>query len=326
MNDNAGTARGGPTAAAVVDDYFSRLTAAAAAAGTPIGPDELAELRAHVDERLSRTPAAAADATRVLAELGEPQDLAHAFAEAAEATGTGTRPVGTRALVGKVLGVPYDVRTPTSERYATRVWDPSNPRVFVPKALGLGWTVNFGALAVKARLVRPDDEDAPFAAVPEGAVRATLAAPLAVAVALGVLVAVRWPGLPATVPVHWGFSGRPDGYGTRGSAVLGLTALAVIPLLLAVWVHVRRRRPFNRVAASAVSLGLAEIALTIFVQILFSLDGGSGTWPTWVGIAGFVVLPFLLLVVVSRLGRAAEQRRDLRAPSSPSPSSKGRAR
>ena len=38
---------------------------------------------------------------------------------------------------------------------------------------------------------------------------------------------------------------------------------------------------------------------------------GVGVWPTWITIAGFVLASFLLLVGVSRLGTAAERRRDL---------------
>ena len=297
-------------ASTVVEEYFERLAAAAAAVRAPVGADELAELRAHVRDRLSGTAGTASDAQRVLAELGSPERLARAFADAAD-DDAGAGPRGA-SLVGRVLGMPYDVRTPTSDRFASRVWDPSNPHVLVPKALGLGWTVNFGALAVKARLILPDDEDATFAAAPAGVVAATLAAPAVVVAALGVLVATRWSGLPATVPTHWNALGQVNGYSSRGTAVALAGVLAVVPLLLATWVHARRRRAFNRVAASAVSLGFATLALGIFGQTLVSVGGSPARWPMWVGIAGLVVLPFLLLVGVSRLGRAAEQRRDLR--------------
>lgn len=324
MSDSARTARDGePSAAAVVDDYFAQFTAATVAARTPISSDELAELRAHVSERLSATPGTAADATRVLAELESPEMLAHAFAEAAaeEGAGPGSVPRRASALTGRALGMPYDVRPLSSERLATRVWDPSNPRIFVPKALGVGWTVNFGGLAVKARLVRPDDEDAPFEAVMERTVLATLAAPIAVAAAFGVMATRTWSSLPASVPVHWNLAGHADGYSSRGSAILTLTLLATVPVLVAVGVHVRRRRPFNRVTASAVSLAFAVLSLAIMAQTSYSAGGGSGAWPLWIGIGAFVALPFLLLVGVSRLGRAAEQRRDISAPTS-----KGRAR
>ena len=305
-----------PGAAAVIDEYFDRLRTAAAGHGTSIAPDDLAELRAHVDERLHATAHTAADATDALADLGTPEALAQAFADDATAG-----PQGPNGLVGRVLGMPYDVRPPTSDRLARRVWDPTNPKILVPKVLGLGWTVNFGALAVRTRLVRPDDEDDPFTSAGSRVVAATLAAPVAAAVALGALVAATWTTLPATVPTHWGLNGRPDGYGSPAAAVIAVGVIGVVPVLLAAAVHLRGRHPFARVAASAVSLGLTALAGSIYAQTLFTVRGGSGVWPTWAGVAAFVVLPFGLLVTVSRRGRAAEQRRDL--SSSPS---KGTAR
>lgn len=306
---------GAPCANTVVEEFFEEL---AAASGAAIGTDEIAELRAHVADRLSTTPGTAADARAVLAELGSPTMLAAAFGE--DPVEPGEAPGWSSALTGRILGIPYDVRPPSSDRYASRLWDPRNPRVFVPRLLGLGWTVNFGALAVKAHLVRPDDEDAPFADVPERAVTATLTAPTVVVLALAVLVILRWSGLPSSLPMHWGLDGRPDGYGSRGTVVLLVVALAVVPLVFAAAVHLRHRRSFNRVAASALSLGLAVISFAVVGQTLWTVDGGSGLWPTWAGLGGFVALPLLLFVGVSRLGRAAEQRRDLSAPS------KGRTR
>lgn len=296
-----------PAAQAVVDEYFAALATAAARSGAPIGPDEVAELRAHVAERLASTGGTAQDAERVLAELGDPDRLAHEFAAAREDDG----PAGGGSLVGRVLGMPYDLRNASSDRYASRMWDPSDPHVLVPKALGVGWTVNFGAVAVALHLVRPDDEDAPFASAPAGVVTGTLAAPLAVVVVLGALVATRWRTLPATVPTHWDAAGHANGYSSRGAALVLVGLIAVVPLLFAIGVHLRRRSAVNRVVASALSLGLGTVALAIAVQTLVSAGGGTRPWITWLGIVGFVVLPLALLVGVSRLGRAAEQRRDL---------------
>jgi uncharacterized protein DUF1648/uncharacterized protein DUF5808 len=322
MSNNASTDGTSRDAAAVIDDYFARLATATEAVRARIGADELAELRAHVDDRLGVTPGTAADVTRVLAELGSPEELARAFAAEAAEYDAAPDAVDGRpsALVGRVLGMPYDVRPPTTDRVALRLWNPTDPRILVPKAFGMGWTVNFGALAVKTHLVRPDDEDDAFAAVPDGVVTATLAAPAAVAVAVVVLAAVAWPTLPANVPVHWNGAGHVDGYSSRGVAVLWLIVMAVVPVLLAAWVHTRRRRRFNRVVASALSLGFAVFSLAILVQTVVAAGGGTGMWPTWLGIGGFLVLPFVLLVAVSRLGSAAERRRDLSTTSS-----KGRA-
>ena len=42
--------------------------------------------------------------------------------------------------------IPYDLRPPSLARIAHAVWSPDNPRLLVPTALGVGWTMNFGAL------------------------------------------------------------------------------------------------------------------------------------------------------------------------------------
>jgi hypothetical protein len=46
--------------------------------------------------------------------------------------------------------VPYDLRPPTFERLQTTLWNPKDSHVFVPTALGVGWSVNLAA--VRARL------------------------------------------------------------------------------------------------------------------------------------------------------------------------------
>jgi uncharacterized protein DUF5808 len=47
---------------------------------------------------------------------------------------------------GRFLGMPYDWRRPTAQRLRTRIWDPDNPRVFVPKAYGWGYGINLAAV------------------------------------------------------------------------------------------------------------------------------------------------------------------------------------
>lgn len=49
---------------------------------------------------------------------------------------------------GMVAGlVPYDFTPPTFRRVRSSLWDPGNPRLFVPSVFGVGWTINFGSLA-----------------------------------------------------------------------------------------------------------------------------------------------------------------------------------
>jgi Protein of unknown function (DUF1648). len=248
----------------------------------------------------------------VLAELGATEALVAAYVDAspvADSEGP-LAEEGSSKWTGRFLGVPYDLRVGKSERSLSRIWNPLDRRVLVPR-LGIGWTINFGALAVLTHIVRPDDEDAPFGAVPPRIVVATLAAPLAALTVFAVLAAVNWARLPALVPMHWGPSGHADGYWSRGTSLVFLSVLAVVPVAEAVWLHLRRRPPVTRVVASALSLSVTTLALALLAQTLFTLDGGTGVWPIGVGLACILALPFVLLVWVSRIGRAAELRRDL---------------
>jgi Family of unknown function (DUF5808) len=47
---------------------------------------------------------------------------------------------------GRFLGLPFDLRRPSRGKIKKRAWDPSNPRLFVPKAFGWGYSINFARL------------------------------------------------------------------------------------------------------------------------------------------------------------------------------------
>jgi hypothetical protein len=302
-----------PTTARLIDDYFARFRIEALALGARGLEDSVADLQDHILARLDGAAGLPADAVRVLGELGPPEVLAAAYVDASvepDRRGPG-RGCGSRMLTGSLLGVPFDLRPPSSQRSASRWWNPLDRRILVPKALGMGWTVNFGALAVLTRLVRPDDEDIPFASVPPRIVAGTLLVPLVALGAFAVLAATSWSQLPARVPTHWGVSGEADSYAGRGSALLFLSLMAAAPVAVAGWVHLRRRQPLNRVGASALSLSLTVLALAALAQTLFTVRGGVGVWPILAGLFCSLALPFGLLVGLSRIGRDAEQRRDL---------------
>ena len=64
------------------------------------------------------------------------------------------KPPNQRRWHGKVAGaVPYDFRPPTWQRLKGNMWNPKDPHVMKDKAFGVGWDVNFGALARKTGLV-----------------------------------------------------------------------------------------------------------------------------------------------------------------------------
>jgi hypothetical protein len=51
-----------------------------------------------------------------------------------------------KTRTGRFLGIPYDWRRPTWKRLGSRIWNRDEPRLFVPKAFGWGWTINFARL------------------------------------------------------------------------------------------------------------------------------------------------------------------------------------
>ena len=48
---------------------------------------------------------------------------------------------------GKFLGVPYDWRRPTWDRYRSRWWNTKDRRIVMPRAFGWGWDFNLAEIA-----------------------------------------------------------------------------------------------------------------------------------------------------------------------------------
>ncbi len=61
------------------------------------------------------------------------------------------RPAAERQWHGRLAGVPYDLRPPTLERVRRAWWSPDDPRILMPRAVGIGWDVNVGRLVALAR-------------------------------------------------------------------------------------------------------------------------------------------------------------------------------
>lgn len=301
-----------PEAADLVEKYFARVHGALLVAAVGECEEALEDLRDHIVEELAASGGTPSDAQRMLADLGSPESLAAEYSDvSADDAPSRLSDVDSVRLHGRMLGMPYELRVPSSDRIASRWWDPLNPRIFVPRVFGLGWDINFGALAVKLHLVNPDDEDEPFATVPPRVISATLAVPTLMAAALVVIIASSWAGLPALLPAHWNIAGQADQFWNRGLALSFLAVMSLVPLLIAGSVHVRKRPALNRVAASAFATLFCTLALSQMLQTLQYVRGDRGSALTFVGLAAGLLLPFVMLVSVSRVGRAAEQRRDL---------------
>lgn len=289
-----------PSARAAAEEYLDRVRAALADASADEMADTLEDVTTHLLDMLG-PDSTARDVVAACESLGDPQEYGPEPAP---------QPTGTRGA-GSVLGVPYDVRVPTSERVAERWWNPRDPRLFVPRVFGVGWDLNFGALAVTLHLIDPDAEDEPFALVPMRDFLIALAVPVGLTMAMAASFAILRGSLPAQLPVHWNASGEVDRYGSQATAFGFLFLLAVIPAAWAVWSVMARRSPLARGAVIGFATFLSALAAGIWAMTLGSVRTGMAPW--WlvlvlIGVAGGLALG--VLVFLARSGRAQEMARD----------------
>ena len=314
-----------PEAVAMIDAYFERVRGAMLLDAVSESEDVVAELREHVFAELAASDGGAAAAVSVLSGLGSPEDLAQAYSEGGpEETypaGSGRVPdapladqelegVGSR-LAGRVLGIPFEFRPLTARRIAHRWWNVLDRRLLVPRVWGIGWDVNLGAIAVLLGVVRPDDEDSPFASVPDHALLAAFAVPATVSLALGLMVAATYGRMPATVPMGWGLSGQANQYWDTPLAAVFVLAMSLVPTGFVAALFVRDSTTLARAVGSAVVTLLACISLATWSMAAWGGPGRLGNWPIGVGMSAGLVLPFLILSILSRIGRDVEMRRDL---------------
>ncbi|MCZ9309971.1 DUF5808 domain-containing protein [Corynebacterium uberis] len=141
----------------------------------------------------------------------------------------------------------------------SRNFQPENPSWFVPRTYGIGWDLNFGAVAVKLGLIRPDDSLPDLEAyIPESTrkvVRWSPWAATAAAAATSALLA-RHP----RAATQWTLGGRAKKYASGRVAAatwLGVSAVAAVPSA----VVARRSEPGAQVTAAATTLGLDTLVI-----------------------------------------------------------------
>lgn len=297
-----------PAARAAVETYVASVVAATRAVDPDLVDDTVADVTAHLLHSLSpdSTPAQVA---AIAEELGAPED----YADALQA-GFGPEPAHTDGGRGSgtFLGIPFDWRPPTHERAANRLWNPRDRRIFVPRIFGVGWAVNFGAIAVLLRLIEPDAEDEPFSEVADGAFLLALLVPVGLtAMLLGSFLALA-ASLPAELPSHWNAAGAPDDFWPARVAFGVLFAIALLPTLWAAWSVAASRPRFQRGGSIAAASFLAAVAVGVWTLTLLTVfEVAAGWWLPIVCIFAAFPVPLVVLVVLSRAGRSAELRRDL---------------
>lgn len=216
----------------------------------------------------------------------------------------------------RVLGVPVETRGPVSAEVRSRVWDPANPRLFVPRLFGVGWSVNLGAVAVRAGLIRPDDADADvLRSIPERDLSAATCVPLIVAGATAATLALLWRSLPSSVASGFGMTGKPRGEAPKWT-LLGAVALGLGPAL---WAQRKNVPVEDRLVRTASATSLSVISATLVAATVAQARRPGGRW----GLLTIAALPAgvagALAVIVMPL-RSGLRRAWRAAGASPHPS------
>ncbi|GAB4283385.1 MAG: hypothetical protein Kow0067_04350 [Coriobacteriia bacterium] len=283
-----------------IERYLDGLRAELRGLPSRVVDEAVAEIRAHLAECAD----AGADVGELLAGLGSPHD----YAEEVRAAIIPDEQVEGARPQGRLLGMPYDFRGPSTDRVGSRMWNPADPRIFTPRTFGLGWTLNFGALAVRLGLIRPDDTDAEqFERAPAAVVWAALAVPALLALTTALLLALKWSSLPAEVPVHWGPGGTPDGWAPKAVGAGIVLAFGVLPVVVT-YVRVLRRGVGQRARVLAASVLSLFSALGVALAIMTIQGDRSHPVPLWAALVGGIVIGFFVLYVPARLGLRAEWR------------------
>ncbi|PFG18369.1 hypothetical protein ATK74_2954 [Propionicimonas paludicola] len=209
------------------------------------------------------------------------------------------------------FGVPLDLTPPTGEKMARVWWNPRDERLFVPRVFGLGWTLNFGAAAVKLGLIEPDAEDEPFESTPATAFRTAVLVPAALTAAVVAHYVVRGPGLPDRLPNQIDAAGRPsDWVPTPAAAALDI-AVAAVPTAWAGWLVGSGKSGPRAAGAIAAATTAASISAWLTVWRTAATDGKARPWAGPLVLAAAWVPAGAVLFGLARAGRTAEQSRDL---------------
>lgn len=305
--------------AARVTEYLSAIEAGLCAVAEPLVADVTAETASYLFDGL--TPdSTLAELEALIDELGPADEYAAAMCAEVRAGATaphrrsGALPDVGEPGSGTIFGVPYDVRMPTTERIRSRWWNPADPRIWMPRAWGAGWDVNFGALAVKTGLIRPDDQDEPFEHVPEVWLWIALAIPMLTCALLSGLWALNAAALPAQLPVHWDIKGTADRFAPAVNALGMLLAFAVAPTIWAMVSFLTGRSKGARAVVCAFAVLFTTLSATIFAVTLSWPRSDNVPWLLPLLILVSVSAPFLMLVVLARIDRQEAWRSALDSP------------
>lgn len=227
-----------------------------------------------------------------VAALGDPASYATHLGQAL------TDETSADSVRWRVLGMPVETRGPVSADIRSRTWDPANPRLFVPRLLGIGWSLNLGSVAVRMGLIRPDDtDDDVLAHIPRRDLRIAAAVPAVIAGATAAALALAWRGLPPTVASGFGLAGRPRGRAPRWT-LIGAAVLGAGPAL---WAQRRDVPIADRLVRVASATSLSVISSGVVAATIAQARDSRGRWGFLVAAALPVSVAASLAVIVAPL-------------------------
>ena len=277
-----------PDARSVAEEY---LDAAGAALDPELRDAVVADLTSYLCARL-RPDSTAAEVRAVVASAGTPE---------------AEQPSPPRR-VWKQLLAGFNPRN-AAARVAETWWNPADERLFVPRAIGWGFDLNFGALAVRLGLIEPDAEAEPFTSTPNAAFATAAMVPAALAAATVLHYGVRGRGLPDRLPSHWDVAGAPDRWVSKRRAAVTDLAVTIVPAAIAVATARSSRSGPRRAGVLAATSSIAATGAT--VTVLRSLGDRPRIWVGPALVVAFAGAAGGVLLGLARSGRAAEIRADL---------------
>lgn len=237
------------------------------------------------DVALATLRADLAAAASELGEAGAVEGFGPARETAARLAEEATR---DRAAGAGRFSVPLSLDPRGIPARARAAFDPAEPRLFVPRVLGVGWDLNLGAAAVRLGLLRPDDlDDAQYADVrPVELARGRAGVAVCAAATAGLAVTGIRRG--ALLPAHWGIDGRPDRWAAPWPALAPALAVSAASVVLPAAVDAAGAGPRSRVGATVVATGLGSLATGLGALTVLggSRRVGALALPVAVGAAG----------------------------------------
>lgn len=213
----------------------------------------------------------------------------------------------------RVLGVPVETRGPVDADVRARTWNPANPRLVVPRLLGLGWTLNLGAVAVRLGLLRPDDaSDDVIEHIPARHALVARRVPLVIAGASALALAVSWRSLPRRVPSGFDLGGRTRSRAPRAS-LLGAVALGAAPAL---WAQRGARHVDDTLVRASSATSLAVLSAGTVAAVIAQARAPQARWGLLVPASLPLAVAASLTVIVAPL-RAGLRRAWSRASAAP---------